>query len=43
MKRAIIVALLTLPLLSACNTIEGLGQDIQKGGQKLEKTAEKNK
>ncbi len=43
MKRAIIIALLTLPLLSACNTMEGLGQDIQKGGEKLEKSADKNK
>ncbi len=29
--------------LSACNTMEGLGKDIQKGGQNLEESAEKNK
>jgi len=29
--------------LSACNTMEGAGQDIQKGGQKLEDAANKKK
>jgi predicted small secreted protein len=29
--------------LTACNTIEGAGQDIQKGGQKLEDAADKKK
>lgn len=44
MKRALAYVLLfTLPLLSACNTIEGLGQDIKKGGEKLEEAADKNK
>ncbi len=26
--------------LSACNTVEGAGQDIQKGGQAIEKAAD---
>ena len=45
MKRIIIIsALLMTPLLStACNTMSGAGEDIAKGGQKLEKTAEENK
>ncbi len=30
-------------LLGACNTMEGLGEDIQSGGQKLESEAERNK
>ena len=30
-------------VLSACNTIEGAGKDIQKGGEKLENAADKNK
>lgn len=30
-------------VLSACNTMEGLGQDIKAGGKKLESTAAKNK
>ena len=28
-------------VLSACNTMEGLGKDIQKGGAKIEKAAER--
>lgn len=32
-----------LPLLAACNTIEGMGEDIQNGGQKIENAAEKHK
>lgn len=27
----------------ACNTVEGLGKDIKKGGEVIEKTAEKAK
>jgi len=27
--------------LSGCNTIEGVGKDIKKGGEVIEKTAEK--
>ncbi|MEW6612217.1 MAG: entericidin A/B family lipoprotein [Pseudomonadota bacterium] len=27
--------------LTACNTMEGLGKDVQSGGEKLENTAEK--
>jgi predicted small secreted protein len=30
-------------LLTACNTMEGLGKDIQKGGERIEHSAEKNK
>lgn len=30
-------------LLSACNTMEGLGKDIKKGGENLEHSAEKHK
>ena len=29
--------------LSACNTFAGAGKDIQKGGEKIEDAAEKNK
>jgi entericidin A len=42
--------LLLLPLvlmfavsLSACNTMAGAGKDIQKGGEKIEDSAQKNK
>nr|WP_254615452.1 MULTISPECIES: entericidin A/B family lipoprotein [Cupriavidus] len=30
-------------LLAGCNTMAGLGQDIQKGGQKLEGAADRSK
>ena len=40
MKR-MFVLLMALGVLAGCNTMEGLGKDIQKGGQKLEKAATK--
>ena len=42
MKRIVYVMLVTMAL-AACNTMSGLGEDIQRGGQKLENSAEKNK
>ena len=32
-----------LVLLAACNTIEGIGKDVKKGGEVIEKAAEKAK
>jgi predicted small secreted protein len=32
-------AILALAFLAGCNTIEGAGKDIQKGGQAIEKAA----
>jgi predicted small secreted protein len=44
MKRLALIALLALaPLLQGCNTMEGMGQDIQKGGEKIEDAADSNK
>ncbi len=44
MKRTVIITLLALlPLLSACNTMEGLGEDTQKAGHSLAKSADDNK
>ena len=42
MKRLIVIAtLIAMPLMTAaCNTFEGMGQDVQRGGEKLERTAE---
>ncbi len=31
--------LITALLLSACNTIHGIGQDIQRGGEKVKEAA----
>lgn len=33
--------LLTALLLSACNTVKGMGQDLQKAGEKIEDAAKK--
>jgi len=45
MKRFILIALaLTLPILTAaCNTMEGVGQDVQNGGHKIEREADEHK
>ncbi|BAO45033.1 entericidin A/B family lipoprotein [Thiolapillus brandeum] len=46
MKKIIIVttllSLVSLLNLSGCSTMEGVGKDIQKGGEAIEKTAKKH-
>jgi predicted small secreted protein len=42
MKKLIAVLIAGL-FLAGCNTIEGVGKDIKKGGEVIEKTAEKAK
>ncbi len=41
MKRLVIafVAIVSVFSLSACNTIHGIGKDIEKGGQAIERAA----
>ncbi len=39
----LLAAALVAMTLSACNTIHGMGQDIQKAGTAVEKAADKNK
>jgi predicted small secreted protein len=46
MKKTVSALLLTamfaaLPALVGCNTVQGLGQDIQKGGQVIEDAVKK--
>ncbi|MBK6619204.1 MAG: entericidin A/B family lipoprotein [Nitrosomonas sp.] len=37
----LLLSLLVLMLsLSACNTMQGLGKDVQRGGEVIEKTAQ---
>lgn len=45
MKRTMLALVLAVCCagLSACNTISGLGKDVQKGGEKVEDSAEKHK
>ena len=39
MKKAILLTLALLSLLSstACNTVQGIGKDIEKGGEAIQK------
>ena len=37
----VIALFLAVLFLARCNTMEGLGKDIQQGGEKLEKAANK--
>ncbi|TAG02954.1 MAG: entericidin A/B family lipoprotein [Betaproteobacteria bacterium] len=42
MKRLLILTLVSfMALLSACNTMQGIGKDVQKAGEKLEDAARK--
>lgn len=44
MKRLSAIAILALSLMTAaCNTMEGLGEDVQAGGQNLEEAANDSK
>ena len=40
---ATLIALSFAFALAGCNTIHGMGQDIQKAGSAIEKSADKNK
>ena len=42
MKRILCIAIAAL-FAAGCNTMEGLGKDIQKGGEKIEKEAQRHK
>jgi len=37
----IIICVLGVHLLSGCNTVKGMGQDLQKAGQKIEDATKK--
>jgi entericidin B len=39
----LIAAMLATGFLAGCNTMEGLGKDIKRGGEVLEKAADKAK
>jgi entericidin B len=45
MKKAIsLIALLLFSLgLTACNTMHGFGQDVERGGEKVQGAADRNK
>jgi len=37
-KTVLLLAALCVLLLSACNTVKGLGKDIEKGGEAIQKS-----
>ncbi len=39
--RKLLGVLLAVVFATGCNTIEGMGKDIQKGGEKIEEAAKK--
>ena len=39
MKTTTLIALATALLLAVCNTIKGVGQDVQKAGNAIERAA----
>jgi predicted small secreted protein len=41
--KKLIAACAALMVLAACNTVQGIGKDIKKGGEAIEKAAEKAK
>ncbi len=41
MKRTLSALIAVLALLAGCNTIEGMGKDISKAGDKIEEAAKK--
>lgn len=43
MRKGILVILASAYVLAGCNTVEGVGKDIKRGGEKIEKAAEKAK
>lgn len=36
-----LAGIVTVIAMTGCNTVEGFGQDVQKGGQKIEEAAER--
>ena len=36
---SLIAAALTLAAIGGCNTVEGIGKDVKKGGEAIEKAA----
>jgi predicted small secreted protein len=43
-RRLLLALMLALPLFAtACNTIEGFGEDMEKGGENIQNSADENK
>jgi entericidin B len=42
-KLMAVLMVLAMGVLAGCNTMEGLGKDVQRGGEKVEGAAERNR
>ena len=42
-KLAALIMLVSFGLLTGCNTMEGVGKDVERGGEKLQDTAKDTK
>ena len=42
-KLMAVVMLIAMGVLAGCNTFEGLGKDVQRGGEKIENSADRNR
>lgn len=38
-KIALVLTLAACALVSACNTVQGIGKDVERGGEKVQETA----
>jgi entericidin B len=43
MVRKIVMMLVLVGFVAGCNTMSGMGRDIERGGEKLQGTAERNR
>ncbi len=39
----VLVSLVSITALAGCNTMRGLGQDVERGGEKIQGSAERNR
>jgi len=42
-KTAALLALLLMGILTGCNTMEGMGKDLERGGEKMQDSAKDTK
>ncbi len=42
-KLMAVLMVLAMGALAGCNTFEGLGKDVQRGGEKIENSADRNR
>jgi len=43
MMRTVVISVLCIGLLAACNTVKGMGQDVKSAGQAIENSSDNTK